>query len=517
MSPSVRAASRSASAPRTPRAGLEGRDGHSARAGAPRARGRAQRDRGRRGAGPSVAGVRGAGRAGGGAAPGLGGPNRRRRGVLRGSTARALDAVTRRRQQRRGIVPGQTQAQGAVPRQGGVAAAARALPAVRRAQESDTAMEPMRKSTTRTSSTPDSGAPDLDLLALNAPAKHVLPEVLAFASHALSDASAAMSDSARDEGTRASPCSGSSLKGARRDSLAGAEPPVIAALGDASRRTARRGGVAGSLGECVANATRFHGAVNAAFAAPRSETDARCLERTVYVLDAWLERLEEEDVASPSSPRSMWRTRRSTEAAPKARGSRAGRRRVRGGESGETRAPFRASSAAEACLTASGDDDLRARARASRFSVCSSPPPGRRGDGAHVPAAMAAAAAGFDPALDYSELREYGHELFAETAEALGEAFAPYLAACLDRASATLELDDGVVYDSEDDATRRGAAATPTPPRATRATRRSRCRDQLLRVFRRGRGERRRVARWRRARTSARTRSSRSCPQTRRR
>ena len=37
----------------------------------------------------------------------------------------------------------------------------------------------------------------VDLLALNAPAKHVLPEVLAFASHALSDASAAMSDSAR--------------------------------------------------------------------------------------------------------------------------------------------------------------------------------------------------------------------------------------------------------------------------------------------------------------------------------
>ena len=38
----------------------------------------------------------------------------------------------------------------------------------------------------------------------------------------------------------------------------------------------------------------------------------------------------------------------------------------------------------------------------------------------HVPAAMAAAAAGFDEELYYSELREYGHGLFAEAAEALG-------------------------------------------------------------------------------------------------
>jgi len=54
--------------------------------------------------------------------------------------------------------------------------------------------------------------------------------------------------------------------------------------------------------------------------------------------------------------------------------------------------------------------------------------------------------------LEYTELREYGHGVFAETAEALGDAsFQPYLVSCVERARASLELEDGVVYDSEDD------------------------------------------------------------------
>ena len=309
----------------------------------------------------------------------------------------------------------------------------------------------------------------VDLLALNAPAKHVLPEVLAFASHALSDASAAMSDSARRRhagvavlGIVAEGCA----EGLER-AMPQIVPPVIAALGDASRDV--RGAAAFALGqfaECVANATRFHGAVlPAAFAALASETDARCLERTVYVLDAWLERLEEEDVAPYVKPTldvayaaidGGW--------APKAREA------VLGAVASAAAAAGKAMHAhlsallprLEACLTASGDDDLRARARALEvLGMLISASGGAEAMAPHVPAAMAAAAAGFDPALDYSELREYGHGLFAETAEALGEAFAPYLAACLDRASATLELDDGVVYDSEEerDEARRGGDA----------------------------------------------------------
>ena len=309
----------------------------------------------------------------------------------------------------------------------------------------------------------------VDLLALNAPAKHVLPEVLAFASHALSDASAAMSDSARRRhagvavlGIVAEGCA----EGLER-AMPQIVPPVIAALGDASRDV--RGAAAFALGqfaECVANATRFHGAVlPAAFAALASETDARCLERTVYVLDAWLERLEEEDVAPYVKPTldvayaaidGGW--------APKAREAVLGAVASAAAAAGKSMHAHLSAllPRLEACLTASGDDDLRARARALEvLGMLISASGGAEAMAPHVPAAMAAAAAGFDPALDYSELREYGHGLFAETAEALGEAFAPYLAACLDRASATLELDDGVVYDSEDerDEARRGGDA----------------------------------------------------------
>ena len=72
----------------------------------------------------------------------------------------------------------------------------------------------------------------------------------------------------------------------------------------------------------------------------------------------------------------------------------------------------------------------------------------------HIPAAMAAAAAGFE--LDYSELREYGHGMFAEVAEAMGEEFGMYLPACVEKAVASLDLDDGVVYDSDEEENERG-------------------------------------------------------------
>ena len=73
----------------------------------------------------------------------------------------------------------------------------------------------------------------------------------------------------------------------------------------------------------------------------------------------------------------------------------------------------------------------------------------------HIPAAMAAADSGFE--LDYGELREYGHGMYAEVAEALCESFAPYLPACLDKALASLRLDDGVLYDSDEEEHERAA------------------------------------------------------------
>ena len=76
----------------------------------------------------------------------------------------------------------------------------------------------------------------------------------------------------------------------------------------------------------------------------------------------------------------------------------------------------------------------------------------------HISAAMAAADSGFE--LDYGELREYGHGMYAEVAEALCESFALYLPACLDKALASLRLDDGVLYDSDEEA-KRGLGTNP--------------------------------------------------------
>ena len=63
---------------------------------------------------------------------------------------------------------------------------------------------------------------------------------------------------------------------------------------------------------------------------------------------------------------------------------------------------------------------------------------------------MHAAMAGFE--LDYGELREYAHGMFAEVVEAYGEEFEAYLPACLAKAAESLDLDDGVLYDSDEDA-----------------------------------------------------------------
>jgi hypothetical protein len=218
----------------------------------------------------------------------------------------------------------------------------------------------------------------VDLLALNAPAKHVLPEVLAFASHAVSDAN----DDPRLRhagvavlGIVAEGCA----EGLER-AMPQIVPPVVAALRDGSRDV--RGAAAFALGqfaECVADATDFHAVVlPAAFAALTVETDARCLERTVYVLDAWLERLEEGDVAPYVKP-----TLDIAYAAIDGAWAFKTREAVLGAVASAAAAAGTAMHAhlpallprLEKCLTASGDDDLRSRARARwRFSGCSSPP-----------------------------------------------------------------------------------------------------------------------------------------------
>jgi hypothetical protein len=77
---------------------------------------------------------------------------------------------------------------------------------------------------------------------------------------------------------------------------------------------------------------------------------------------------------------------------------------------------------------------------------------GKQAMGPHVESAMKAGLSGFD--LDFAELREYGHGLFGEVSEALGNDFIPYLDVCVQKAFESIELDDGIMFDSEDEADR---------------------------------------------------------------
>jgi len=66
--------------------------------------------------------------------------------------------------------------------------------------------------------------------------------------------------------------------------------------------------------------------------------------------------------------------------------------------------------------------------------------------------AIRVALSGFE--LDFAELREYAHGLFGEVAAAMGEGFETYLDVCVGKAFESIQLDDGIMFDSEDEADR---------------------------------------------------------------
>ena len=293
----------------------------------------------------------------------------------------------------------------------------------------------------------------VDLLSLNAPSKYVLPEVLAFASSALGD----QTDSKKRH-------AGVAVLGIVAEGCAeGLEvllpvitPAIINALLDESTNVRSAAAFAlGQLAEWVNGSIDLHNQVLPhVFAALQNERNPKCLERLMYVLDSWLERLEEDDIAPYVQP-----TLQIAYAAIDGEGT--------GHRTKEASLGAVASAAAafgkgmlphlpsllprlEKCLFSVEDTDLKSRARALEvLGMLISGNGGSQTMSEHIPAAMTAAAAGFD--LEFTELREYGHGLFAETAEALGEGFAQYLPMCIAKATESIEQDDGVAYDSEDD------------------------------------------------------------------
>ena len=104
------------------------------------------------------------------------------------------------------------------------------------------------------------------------------------------------------------------------------------------------------------------------------------------------------------------------------------------------------------CLCLTEDTYLNLRSRALEcFAMLLTAPGAREVFSPLFADAMTAAAAGFSPELDYSELREYGHVFFAAAASTAGPDFAPWLQGVIQHAFASLDLDDGVTFDDSDD------------------------------------------------------------------
>ena len=298
----------------------------------------------------------------------------------------------------------------------------------------------------------------VDLLALKVPARHVLPEVLQFASQALAEG-AANGDAKRRHAAVAVlgiVCEGCAEGLQRR--APEILPKVVESLRDSSPDV--RGGAAFTLGQMAEylqlgyDFPHMHRDVlPALFAVLPTEPDKRVQERMMYAMDSWLEQLDDE-VAPYVEPllQISYIALDSPDARPQVKEMLLSACASAAAAAGGAMHPHLPAllPRLERCLTATEDKDLKPRARALEvLGMLVSARGGRAAMEAHVPAIMAAADSGFD--LDYSELREYGHGMYAEVAEALGEGFAPYLPGCVEKAAASLRLDDGVVYDSDEE------------------------------------------------------------------
>lgn len=313
----------------------------------------------------------------------------------------------------------------------------------------------------------------VDLLALKVPARHVLPEVLQFASQALADGAANGEGDAKRRHAAVAVlgivCEGCAEGLQRR--APEILPRVVQSLRDPSPDV--RGGAAFTLGQMAEylqlqyDFPHMHQDVlPALFAVLPTEPDKRVQERMMYAMDSWLEQLDDE-VAPYVEPllRISYIALDSPDARPQVKEMLLSACASAAAAAGGAMHPHLPAllPRLERCLTATEDKDLKPRARALEvLGMLVSARGGRAAMEAHVPAVMAAADSGFD--LDYSELREYGHGMYAEVAEALGEAFAPYLPGCVDKAMTSLRLDDGVVYDSDEEEHERNGRRIPGLP-----------------------------------------------------
>lgn len=296
----------------------------------------------------------------------------------------------------------------------------------------------------------------IDILALKIPAKHILPTVLSFAStnvnsdnERLRHAAVAVLGVVTEgcaEGVRAH--SGTII------------PSVVEKLSDSNASI--RGAAAFTLGQFAEHLSltmedpEMHKRVlPSLFNALPTEQVKSVQERMMYAMDAWLEDLEEEvgmyvkplldivllalDNGAKHHVREMLLSALASACA----------------SNGAMVHPYLNDllPRLDKCLSHTADEELNIRARALEvLGMLISAEGGKQAMGPHVESAMKAGLSGFD--LDFAELREYGHGLFGEVSEALGNDFTPYLDVCVQKAFESIELDDGIMFDSEDEADR---------------------------------------------------------------
>ena len=297
----------------------------------------------------------------------------------------------------------------------------------------------------------------IDILALKVPAKYVLPTVLSFAAANINNAS---NDRLRHAAVAVLGVVTEGCAEGVRAHASTIVPSVVGRLSDPNGPV--RGAAAFTLGQFAEHLgltledPDMHKLVlPSLFAALPVEQVKSVQERMMYAMDAWLEDVQDEvgvyvkplldivflalDSGAKRHVREMLLSALASATA----------------SSGDKVHPYLGEllPRLDRCLSLTADEELNVRARALEvLGMLISAEGGKEAMGPHVENAMQAGLSGFE--LDFAELREYAHGLFGEVAEALKEDFDRYLAVCAQKAFESLEMDDGIMFDSEDEADR---------------------------------------------------------------
>jgi len=299
----------------------------------------------------------------------------------------------------------------------------------------------------------------IDVLALKVPAKHILPTVISFASTNLNSSSERLRHAAVAVlGVVTEGC----CEGVRAHA-AQIIPNVVPRLAD--EHAAVRGAAAFTLGQF---AEHLNLTIDAAcrdlhkqvlptlfFTLPNERVKS-VQERMMYAMDAWLEDLQGEVEEYVKPLLDIVFLAIDSDAKPHVREMLLSALASATASCGRKVHEFFRDLLPRLtkCFNLTSDAELSVRARALEVlgMLISSDREHTFIDAQTNDFAVRVALSGFE--LDFAELREYAHGLFGEVSEAMGEGFEQYLDVCVGKAIESIELDDGIMFDSEDEADR---------------------------------------------------------------